>query len=141
MRKTVFDLHRRQDTIISIVFGKLRLQRFRLVDAKAIVMNWMVISIGASRTKKSASIRVSSRFRTTYSNTRKETPQAERSCVCYCVNSKGPNFRVSQSTDSDGLAVGYVKREETLFFDGDDSLLWVIAPSHCGANRHKNTIL
>ena len=79
-----------------------------------------------SAQKKSASIRDTLRFRTTYAIARKETPQAERSCVCYCVKSKGPNFRVSQSTDSNGLAVGYVKREKTLFFDGDDSLIDVV---------------
>ena len=57
--------------------------------------------------------------------------------MCYCVNSKGPNFRVSQSTDSDGLAAGYVKREKTLFFDGYDSLLWVITPLIMGRNDIK----
>ena len=36
---------------------------------------------------------------------------------------KGPNFEETQSTDSNGLAVGYVKREMTLFFDDDNSLL------------------
>ena len=45
---------------------------------------------------------------------------------------KGPNFEETQSTDSDGLAVGYVKREKTLFFDGDDSLLWLIVPPVMG---------
>ncbi|MCR5379898.1 MAG: hypothetical protein K6G44_02845 [Lentisphaeria bacterium] len=44
---------------------------------------------------------------------------------------------MSQSTDSDGLAVGYVKREKTLFFDGYDSLLWVITPPIMGRNDIK----
>ena len=48
--------------------------------------------------------------------------------MCIAMFFKGPNFEETQSTDSNGLAVGYVKREMTLFFDDDNSLLWVIAP-------------
>ncbi len=57
--------------------------------------------------------------------------------MCIAMFFKGPNFEETQSTDSDGLAVGYVKRERTLFFDGDDSLLWLIAPPIMGRNDMK----
>ncbi len=53
--------------------------------------------------KRGASIRDTLRSSTTYTNARKETPQAERSSVCVCVISKGASFRVSQSTNSDGM--------------------------------------
>jgi len=33
-----------------------------------------------------------------------------------------PNFSRSQSTDTDGMAVSYVKGEKTLFLEVDDSL-------------------
>ena len=53
--------------------------------------------------------------------------------MCIAMFFKGPNFEETQSTDSDGLAVGYVKRDQTLIFDGDNSWLWVIAPPRHGA--------
>ena len=58
--------------------------------------------------------------------------------MCIAMFFKGPNFEETQSTDSDGLAVGYVKREMTLFFDDDNSLLWVIAPPIMGRNDMKS---
>jgi hypothetical protein len=42
--------------------------------------------------------------------------------VCVCVISKGASFSHPQSTDTDGMAIGYVRREKTLFLVVDDSL-------------------
>ena len=57
--------------------------------------------------------------------------------MCVCVISKGASFSHPQSTDTDGMAVGYVKGEKTLFLVDDDSLLWVITPLIMGRNDIK----
>lgn len=66
--------------------------------------------------KKGASIRDFSRFRTTYTKARKETPHAERSTVCLSVRFKGPNFEKSQSTNSDGKPSAMSKEKTPFYF-------------------------
>ena len=58
--------------------------------------------------------------------------------MCFLVKIEGPNFSVSQSTNSDGQAVSYVKQEKTLFRCGKNSLLLIIAPLKIERND-KNT--
>ena len=43
-------------------------------------------------------------------------------CVRLYESNEGRSFSRSQSTDTDGMAVGYVRREKTLFLVVDDSL-------------------
>ena len=63
----------------------------------------------------SVSIRDVLRSATTYAIARKETPIAERSNVCYCVDIEKVAVSEHHKALFSGKAADYVKRKKTLF--------------------------
>ena len=66
--------------------------------------------------KKGASFRDTLRFRTTYITARKETPTWGAPAVCCYVIYEGPNFSVSQSTDTVRRNGQLCQEKSTIFY-------------------------